>query len=137
MGRRIVTTQFQDTSAEGKPDAYFDRLLKYIPSDVVGCWLAATGIINSLPDKETQNTWLWIIFIFGLVITPIWVRNQTKEKGKPIAYTEIFVSTIAFVVWIFALGGPFTSFGFYQPYQGSVILILYTTLVAAIVPPEG
>lgn len=137
MGRRIITTQEQDTSAGGKPDGYFDRLLKYIPSDVVGCWLAATGIINSLPDKEPKSTWLWIIFIFSLVITPIWVRNQTKENGKRIAYTQMFFSTIAFVVWVFALGGPFTSFSFYQPYQGSVVLILYTTLVAAIVPAEG
>ena len=137
MGRRIVTTQEQDTSAESNPDSYFDRLFKYIPSDVVACWLATTGIINSLPDQEPKNAWLWIIFFFLLVMTPIWVKSQTKEPRQQTAHTQIIISAIAFVVWVFALGGPFTSFSFYRPYQGSVVLILYTTLVAAIVPREG
>ena len=35
MGRRIVWYDYESSEAEEKKDAYFDRLLKYIPSDVV------------------------------------------------------------------------------------------------------
>jgi hypothetical protein len=47
MSRRIVTTQYQSTNNEVKIDNYFDRIIKYIPADVIGAWIATVGIVNS------------------------------------------------------------------------------------------
>ena len=53
-----------------------------------------------------------------------------------IAITQAIISTGAFAVWVFALGGPFQHVPG-QPVYGSLLLILYTLVVALIDPKEG
>jgi hypothetical protein len=136
MGRRIVSRSLQDGTTKDSVDGYQDRLLKYIPADINAAWLAFTGIIKSVASVP-QSTVLWILFGILLVLTPIWVWKQTSDARKPNAVTQIVVSTGAFFVWVFALGDPFTSLSFYQPVYGSILLILYTLIVARIIPVES
>jgi hypothetical protein len=137
MGRRIVSKRLEDGTSKDSVDGYQDRLLKYIPADINAAWLALTGIIKSAASVP-QTTVLWILFGILLVLTPIWVWKQTSESKKPnAAVTQIVISTGAFFVWVFALGDPFTSLSFYQPVYGSILLILYTLVVAKIIPAES
>jgi hypothetical protein len=46
MSRRIVWSDYESSESAGKKDSYFDRILKYIPSDVVGLWVAGSGLIQ-------------------------------------------------------------------------------------------
>ncbi len=135
MGRRIVTRQLQSTTSKESVDGYQDRLLKYIPADVNGAWLALTGIVKSAATIPQSNV-LWGLFLILLILTPIWTWQQTSRPNQPPAITQIVVSTGAFFVWVFALGDPFTSLSFYQPVYGSIVLILYTLIVAKIAPKE-
>lgn len=136
MGRRIVSRSLEDGTSRDSVDGYQDRLLKYIPADINAAWLALTGIIKSAASVP-QTTVLWILFGILLILTPIWVWKQTSESRKPNAVTQIVLSTGAFFVWVFALGDPFTSLSFYQPVYGSILLILYTLIVAKIIPTES
>src|SRR3954470_23149525 len=108
MSRRIQTTALQATGGNVALDGYFDRVIKYVPSDIVGAWIAVTGIINSLdrtdPNKEVVH---WTVFIVGVLLAVAWTWRQTTEPGKPTATLQITMSAIAFVVWVAALGGPF------------------------------
>lgn len=135
MARRIVTIQLQAAGAGGLVDGYFDRLLKYIPADVVGAWVAASGIVASA-DGIPKDRILWISFGVGLAFTAIWTWKQTTFPSLRPAVTQISVASIAFVVWVFALGGPFANLPWYKPVYGSLVLIAYTLLVALIVPSE-
>jgi hypothetical protein len=135
MGRRIVTRQLQSGTSKEAYDGYQDRLLKYIPADVNAAWLALTGIVKSATTIP-QSTVLWILFAILLILTPIWTWKETSKPNMLPATTQIVVSTIAFLVWAFALGEPFNSLSFYQPVYGSILLILYTMIVAKIVPKE-
>ncbi|PSB02775.1 hypothetical protein [Merismopedia glauca] len=138
MGRRIVTRQLESGTSKATVDGYQDRLLKYIPADINAAWIALSGIVKSTTTIP-QNAVLWVLFVILLILTPIWIWIGTKESKKPVAKTQIVVSTVAFFIWVFALGEPFaTSFkDFYQPVYGSLLLILYTLIVAKIVPTEG
>ncbi|NJO72465.1 MAG: hypothetical protein HC833_00975 [Leptolyngbyaceae cyanobacterium RM1_406_9] len=136
MSRRIVTSKLEGLSSKPSVDTYFDKVLKYIPADVNGAWIAATGLIKSVSDVP-QTTILWIAFAFGVVVTAIWTLQQTVEPGKRPAITQTLLSTGAFAVWVFALGDPFTSLNFYQPLYGSLMLIAYTLVVALVNPPES
>lgn len=80
---------------------------------------------------------IWIAFIIGIALTAVWTWRQTTVPGKPTATTQIAVSAGSFIVWVFAMGEPFASLGFYRPLYGSLLLILYTLLVPLINPPEG
>lgn len=139
MGRRITTEQFQSAGGSGQSstDGYFDRIIKYIPSDVVGAWVAVSGIIGQPSAGGRHSTALWISFVFGVVFTFLWTAKQTNAGTLPFARTQIVLSTLAFVVWVFALGGPFRSFAWYQDDFGSVTLIGFTLLTGLIVPKDA
>lgn len=136
MGRRIVWYDYESSEAEEKKDAYFDRLLKYIPSDVVGLWLAGSGLIQNQADKTSRLGLLWLLFVVGLVFSFLWTRKQTAETGKPTAWQQILLSCGSFFVWVFAIGGPFAELPFYQPIYGSLLLLIYTSAIPFLPSPR-
>jgi hypothetical protein len=135
MTRRIITRSLQANETTVKADGYPDKLVKYIPADVVAAWLAVTGIVNS-DSAMPQKTLLWVLFAIFLVMTALWTLKQTAAKGKPPAKTQTAIATGSFAVWVFALGGPFATLAFYRPAYGSLVLIVYTLFVALIIPSE-
>lgn len=136
MGRRIITQEYQ-TKAEGaKLEGYFDKLIKYIPTEIVGGWIAITGVIKSASDIPT-NRILWILLAIFTILTAIYILQQTSEPDKPPAIKQTTISTIAFIVWVFALGEPFDSLSFYNPIYGSILLILYNLIIPLINPIES
>ena len=136
MSRRVITTQLQATGAGAATiDGYTDKLVKYIPADIVGAWIFASSAIKAASGVPATALF-WVAFAVLLVITPFWIWQWTKAPGKPAATTQIVVSTLAFAVWVFALGGPFARMTFYRPLYGSLLLVLYSLLVAMINPRD-
>jgi hypothetical protein len=138
MGRRIISEQLQSgATVAAPPDDYADRLMKYIPTEGVGFWLAVSGMIQSAGDDIPKEGLLWLFFVIGLVFTFGWMRRQTRIPGKPTAWTQIGLSCGAFIVWVFATGGPFeASWPLYRPLYGSLLLITYTAAIGFVVPSE-
>ena len=135
MGRRIIISQLEAKSEEAKLDGYFDKLIKYIPTEIVGGWVAITGLIKGASNIPT-NTTLWILFIIFTGLTALYILQQTFEPKKPLAIKQTIISTTAFIVWVFALGKPFDSLSFYNPVYGSILLILYNLTIPLINPVE-
>lgn len=108
-------------------DSYFEKLVRYIPADILAAYVAITGITASV----SPPLWLgWAVFGALLALTPLYVCYvKTAPKGFVSSKTFHWVTAcLAFSAWVFAMGGPFATFAWYQPYLGSVVLIL-TTLV--------
>jgi hypothetical protein len=140
MGRRIVWSTYElNESGEGsedseKNDGYFDRLLKYIPADVVGIWLTGSGLIQGQAGVDRVGA-LWLLFVTGLVGSAVWTHKQTRESGKSTAWRQIALSCGSFVVWVFAIGGPFAELSFYKPFYGSFLLFIYSVVIAWLPAP--
>lgn len=137
MSRRIVWSTYESNESETKIDGYFDRLLKYIPADVVGLWLTGSGLIQSQTGNVPRVGLLWLLFVAGLVFSFVWTRKQTAAPKEPMAWRQIFLSCGSFVVWVFAIGGPFAELSFYQPIYGSLLLLIYTTAIPLLPPPPA
>lgn len=136
MGRRIVTSQLQAQGTGTEIDDYFGKLIKYIPTEIVGAWIALTGIIKSASNIPT-NIILWILLVFCTGLTSLYILKQTFEPGKPLALKQTTISTIAFIVWVFALGEePFKSLDWYNSIYGSILLIGYNLIIPLINPIE-
>lgn len=143
MNRRVITPGFLNrkvtdgnmtatgTGSMQLPDTYYDRLIKYIPADVVAGWIAVKGIISSASDANTDKVY-WICFIVGVIFTILWTFKLTYVKGSKPAYTQIIIATTAFFIWVLATGKPFDI----EPYIGSLILIGYTIGAGLIIPGE-
>ena len=124
----------QSAFQTGSPDTYSDRVLKYVPADVVAAWVAANGIIKEANPRPTPVA-LWIIFGVGLVLCALWTYKEVSRTNRNAAPVQMIVSSGAFAVWVYALGGPFPDWlGFYHAYIGSLLLIAYTLLVGLVVP---
>jgi hypothetical protein len=116
-------------------DTYFDRVLAYIPADIVAVWAFISETVASATAGPTGIV-LWIVFVIATILAGVWTWRQTSEPGKGVAVTQIAIATIAFVVWVFAIGGPFKQLAWYQPWIGTTALALYTLIAGAIVPQE-
>lgn len=135
MSRRVAAAGGAPPLPPVEIDTYFDKVVKYIPADIVGAWVAVTGLISSASGIPRQTV-LWVAFGVGLILTAWWTLKQTTVPGRRPGVTQAIISTGAFAVWVFALGGPFQHVPGQQVY-GSLLLILYTLVVALIDPREG
>jgi len=108
------------------PDEYMTRTAKYIPAEIVAVYLTILGLLAVSSDVSPAFYW----FIFGvlLILTVLYAWKAASATGLPAPVAQVAVSTIAFAIWAFALGKPFTFFDWYTPLYASVLLILYTLI---------
>lgn len=109
-------------------DDYKDKLLKLIPAEVVALYLTLDGVISSAAKGSTLETALWVAFGVGLAGTPLYL---TRVAGVSNAL-QLAISTVSFVVWIFALGGPFALADWYTSWIAASVLAVFTFSVPII-----
>lgn len=140
MNRQIVTSrdiiQAKETEGttsgpagstdQGTKDVYFDRLLKYIPAEVVACYIFVMGLIERLGAPREKSIFHWVVFSVFCFITFFYLRKILHVRKVQ----QLAISLVAFVVWVFALGGPFTLFSWYNPLYGAILLPVYTLVIA-------
>ena len=144
MGRRVISSAAtaagtnQGSTVNG--DEYLGRLVKYIPSEIIALYVAVAGVIPTPPnntDKAASVTHvaLWWNFFLCLLLTPIYIWWATRNPNRMFPTVQITLSTIAFAVWVFALGGPFEHM---RPgYVASIVLMFVTFVFGMIKPNQG
>ena len=109
-------------------DKYKDRLLKYIPADVIAIYLTLQGFVAMLNNPAPIRALHWAVFGIILVITIPWQRKVAKI-GK---WAQVWIGVGAFIVLAITVGEPFTAANlgvWYQSAYGAMILALYTFLI--------
>jgi len=115
-------------------DDYMSRVLKHIPSEIVMAYIAIDGVLrtsynpNVWSERQTLQKLLWITLATLTVITPLWLWRVMRVRRL----SQLFISTLSVVVWLFALGGPFALLDWYEPAFGAIVLPLYTLIVPII-----
>lgn len=107
---------------------YRDRLLKLIPSELVGAYMVIEGIV-----PQDQAKWGTLVTSAILMILTPFYLNRLQGVTRP---AQLIVTTLSFAVWVYSLGGPFRYWGLYQPWIGSVTLVLWTLIVPLVVNPQ-
>ena len=124
---RRAETATRAATTPGTEDGYLDRLLKLIPAETVAVYLFVGGVLQTALKDQPSALSLWLWIVFGV----IGVGNilYLKKAGQVTDALQYVLLTVAYAVWIFTVGGPFATTGWYQPFMGSVILGLFTFLV--------
>jgi hypothetical protein len=140
MAREILTTrdiqEYHKSDSAGKlpaeatypstRDGYFDRLFKYIPAELVAGYIFVLGVVKQLTEAGEIRIFQWLLFIVFCILTPLYLwRVQKVQKLQ-----QHIISLLSFIVWAFALGGPFALCNWYNPVYGSILLPVFTLLVA-------
>ena len=127
------TLKFEEIPKTGSPpevDNYFGRLIKYIPAEVIAFYTTLNGLIKSLTDipNNTQILFMWIAFGLGLISTPLYLIRIWRVKR----YSQIFISTISYAIWVFSIGSVFSLYTWYRGYYGSILLVVVTFFIPMI-----
>ena len=137
MSRQVVTYEHRLDATAGfaqgadqtpplPEDKYKDRLLKYIPAEVVTFYLTLTALLGTATGLPW---WLgWVVFTVGIVATWCYLRYPLKVKD----FAQLIIACFAFVIWVFALGGPFKDLAWYKPIYGGLLLPAYTFFIAMV-----
>jgi hypothetical protein len=105
---------------------YLDRLLKMIPAEVVSLYLVGSGFI---PTEQSIVLTVWaVVCLVGLVLVRAYGTADTA-KNEPTDWVHVAISSVAFVIWVYSLGGPFAAFNLYVPYIGSLLVLAWTFFV--------
>ena len=114
-----------------KPDDYAARLIKHIPAEVVAVYVFVEGVIRQASGPSPSSTLLWITFGVLTVLTPLYLWRVQKVTK----WVQLLICTLSFALWVFSLGGPFSTLGWYLPIYGAVALPLFAFMIA-IAEPE-
>lgn len=110
-------------SIESDRGSFLEVLLKLIPSEIIAVHVFIQGVMPRLFAPTL------VVFLLLAGITPLYLRQAMGVRSRP----QLVVSTLSFVVWVYALGqGPFRFLRapWWEPWYGSVLLALWT-----LVPP--
>jgi K+-sensing histidine kinase KdpD len=102
-----------------------DKVVKLIPTEIVGAYLVILGIIA--PTSETtgvNKNLLMFVFFFLLLLTPIYLWKVSGVAN----WVQLVVSTLSYVIWIYTLVYPFYFWKIYYPTVGAVILVLWSLI---------
>ncbi|NLS78475.1 MAG: hypothetical protein GXY76_14560 [Chloroflexi bacterium] len=117
-----------DGAAEGFK-GYLDRLMKMIPTEVISLYLVGSGLI---PEAEDLTLVIWTVFcLLAVVALRAWGTADARA-GLPTDWKHVGISVVAFLVWVYSLGGVFAEFGVHLPTLGSLLVLGWTFVVPQI-----
>ena len=128
---RVINPQagMQKVSATQEPvREYFERLMKMIPADVVGLYLVGSGFIPK--DKRVTLVVWTVVCLVGVIAVRIWgTIDSNPEKRLPPQWSVVGISAVAFLLWVYSIGGAFAAYGIAQPYLASLLVMAWTFFI--------
>jgi len=109
------------TAPVGAPDAsaYLQKLVKLIPAEIIALYLTIGAFLPKEPIAQ------FIVAGLCFVLTPLYLSQVVKVKNV----LQVVLSTLAYAVWVFATGGPFTTMSWYQSWMPGSLLAVFTLVV--------
>lgn len=120
---RIVKRRTRGPSDDFKE--YLDRLLRMIPAEVVGLYIIGNGFI---PADQAVASAIWFLLCLALVVV-VRIFGTADGPKQPWQKFPVIVSTIAFVIWVYAQGGPFAKFNWHVPFVGSLAVLVWSFII--------
>jgi hypothetical protein len=106
--------------------AYFGRLIKMIPAEILALYVA----IAPLAAEQHIALQLSIPLVcLGLVILSRTLGTRRAPDNVKIDPWTVVISSVAFAIWVYALGGPFQTLKIYNAVVACILVTVYTTAV--------
>src|ERR1700674_769609 len=150
MSRRIDTGEVEESGAPGRQETgkplylgkkrgedYLGRVAKYIPAEIVALYLTTSGMVPLGPDHKPRYLALWIIFGVSWSFAPLYFMFATAGNKKHPLWPQVLLASLAFPAWVFAIGGPFQYFHWYEGWIASITLAFVTVAFGFYQPKPG
>lgn len=136
---------FKDAAPPDGPklEDYLERVAKYVPVEIIGAYMAIRGAFPAHGTEDGLPTAVEIaVYLACLALTPLYlIKLGGDVPGKA---TQIAIACVSFVVWTYAIGGPFfwgaleaaSATRIVYPGLAGALVVLWS-LAAGLVKPEG
>jgi hypothetical protein len=125
--RQVPAPQGGKAPPDGALTEYADRLMRMIPGEVVALYLTGAGVIPDEHKPAALPAWALICLAALVLVRAAGSRDTAGGLGPQ--WPAVLLSAGAFLVWLYALGGPFAAWGLYVPWLGSLLILAYTFFV--------
>ena len=116
-------------------DDYFQRLLKLLPSEIVGIYLIG---------RETANQHkagpVWAAICFGLVLIFRAIATMPADGGQPwykalrsVQWWPVLATAISFVIWVHAMGGHLPYFECFEAWMASLAVLVWGVFIPVVI----
>ena len=102
---------------------YLGRLLKMIPAEIVSLYLTGTIFI---PEDEFTTLAVWSLVCLAGLIRLRAFATADPDNNQATDWVHVAISSVAFVIWVYSLGGPFQAFEWYAPHVGKLLILTWT-----------
>ena len=130
------TTEAAPGAVQNDAAGFLEKVAKMIPGEILAAYVTLVGIVPSMRNPGWRPYAYLVFFLICLVMTPVYLwmmRDQEGDnRGKP-TRVQIIVSTLAFVVWAYAVSASSAIPDYYDPGIASAAMVLFT-LFSGIVP---
>ena len=108
-------------------DQFLAKVAKFVPSELVAPYLAISGILLTSSDLLVKPVGICCYVLFQ-VYTPIYMYRISKRelRSEKVCRIQAAMSSIAFLVWAYSIGGIFSLLGWHRPFLASILLILFS-----------
>jgi len=114
-----------------KPDSWYDRILKYVPVEVLSMYLALDTGIRSTTQDGSQERIRWlalalvcvVVFNFAYLVRILHVRSPWQTS----------ISCVALVAYVYVNGGVFQALSLVWP-QAQLFVLIVTGAVLIFFP---
>ena len=125
--RALFAAPAKSTPSDSREqNTYSDRLVKYIPAEVLAGYIFVGSQTATFKTQEGKIIFLLALIALCLVAIPIHYTKIVLPGKK--ARKHILISEAAFVVWAYAIGGPVALLGWHHPAIAGLIMVAFTFL---------
>jgi hypothetical protein len=121
-----------------------EKLLKYFPEAALALYIALEPVLRELISKSSMKVVLWCL-LGGVVafcwayLSKFWNLNKKHKGTNPHYVRQKFISEVALVAYLAAIGGPFAEqWGEdYNKLWGTFAAIVITAIILFVKAPEA
>lgn len=96
-----------EAAADSRPsDGVLSRVVKLIPTEIVAGYVPLVAAAEAFGSESKKFALALTAFAIGFFLTPLYLIFIGNPK-RWFQWVNVGVSTIAFVLWAYLLGGPF------------------------------
>lgn len=114
--------------------SYMSKVVKLIPSEVLVAYVAVKGVFPNSADPTSFDAkflpvWSLIVLIMVVVIRIFGSRATTGSGSlETVQWGVVFVSSISFLTWVYAMGDSILSFSLPDPRLASVAVVIWAII---------
>lgn len=113
-----------DPTTADKIKDYLSKVAAYIPGEVISVFLLGKAMFPGVAGKGTLGIWAAVCWVLALIVR--WLGTQGEGKIQ-----NIILTTLAFPIWVMAIGGTILGFTFGEQIS-TLIVLAFSVLAGAI-----